>query len=68
MSAANASLFRHSSFCKPGMWLANISMALGCIDEGWHLHADCVVDDFGTLVPIEVTGLTVQRTLIGSQS
>jgi hypothetical protein len=49
------------------MYLANLSVALGT-ENAWinhaHIHADCVVDDFGTLQPIRFSGLTAQTSLL----
>ena len=64
VSNASYCVFRWESFCKPGMWLVNISSALGERDREWHLHAHCVVDDFGDLQPIEFVGLTAQRRAV----
>lgn len=55
--AARFACFRHESFCRPGMWLTNLTVALEYAGDG-HLHANCVVDDFGTLRMVEVFGLT----------
>ena len=64
--ASNASycVFRWEPFCRPGMYLWNISSTLGEHDCGWHLHAHCVVDDFGYLKPVEFVGLTAQRRAV----
>lgn len=67
MSAAAHSCFRWLDCCKPGMWLANLSLALGHHGQ-WHVHAHCVVDDFGTLVPVSFVGLTATGDLIRSAS
>jgi hypothetical protein len=59
---AQYSIHKWESCCKPGMWLANLSSALG--ETGaWHVHADCVVDDFGNLVPVAFSGLTANEKL-----
>lgn len=63
-SNARYSVFRWESFCKPGMWLVNISSALGEYAREWYLHAHCVVDDFGDLQPIEFVGLTAQQRAV----
>jgi hypothetical protein len=56
-SAASFCSVRHAPFCKPGMWHTNVTMALGYQGEG-HIHADCVVDDFGNLIMVNVYGMT----------
>jgi hypothetical protein len=40
------------------MYLANVTGALGEFG-GWHVHAHCVVDDFGDLQPVAFSGMTV---------
>jgi hypothetical protein len=61
---AEFAFYRWLSCCKPGMYLANLSLALGA---EWanhaHIHADCVVDDFGTLQPVRFTGITATGEL-----
>lgn len=68
MSTRHCAAYRWESFCRPGMYLADISQALGCDWPRAHIHAHCVVDDFGTLQPVEFDGLTAQSQLTGSTS
>lgn len=56
-SAASFAAVRHESFCKPGMWHQNLTLALN-YGGGSHVHADCVVDDFGDLRMVNVYGMT----------
>ncbi len=65
MSDAFYACLRWHTCCKPGMWLANLTHALDWRGN-WHVHADCVVDDFGTLVPVSFSGLTATDDLIRS--
>lgn len=53
----NAHAVRHEDLCKPGMWFANLTITLGYFGGG-HIHADCVVDDYGTLRMVNVYGMT----------
>lgn len=50
-------IFRHRSFCRPGLWLANLTFAVEYAGAG-HVHAHCVVDDFGTLQIVGLSALT----------
>jgi hypothetical protein len=47
------------------MYVANLSFAL---EARWandaHIHAECVVDDFGTLQPVRYMGLTATGDLV----
>lgn len=62
-AAANWSGFRHERFCRPGMWLMNLTSALEYQGDG-HVHADCVVDDFGVLQIVGVRALTANCLVV----
>ena len=63
MNLAAYAVHRWLECCKPGMYLANLSTALDVDWPNAHLHADCVVDDFGTLQPVRFHGVTVTGEL-----
>ena len=56
-SIHNFGIFRHSIVCRPGLWLINLSLGFDWA-EGTHVHAHCVVDDFGTLQTVAFSYLT----------
>jgi len=62
--AAPYCIHRHMSGCKPGMWLANLGQALGADWPDAHIHAHCVVDDFGALQPVHFVGLTATGEVV----
>ena len=63
-------MFRHNVVNRPGLWLQNLSADLQARDQWaraqWHVHAHCVVDDFGNLVPVQIEGMTANRELFNS--
>jgi hypothetical protein len=61
---AKHAFHRWCDFCRHGMWLANLSYALGEYLPPWHIHAHCVVDDFGNLVPVAFSGMTATNALV----
>lgn len=52
--------FRWGGAAAPGKWLAAISFdgMLHC-----HVHLNCVVDDYGWLVPVDIAGITATEIL-----
>lgn len=51
---------RWECFCRPGMYLCNLSLALNVQwGDRAHVHAHCVVDDFGTLQPVAIDAFCV---------
>lgn len=47
--------FRWGGAAEPGRWMQSISF------PGGHIHMQCVVDDFGNLVPVEIAAMLPTR-------
>lgn len=46
-------LWRHASFCNPGLWLIELHLPQALQAMVWSIsHVNAVVDDFGTLVEV----------------
>lgn len=55
-------VYRFGGVARPGMWAQCVNF------HGGHLHMQCVVDDFGNLVPVDVAGWLPGRAALNYAS